>query len=244
MSRIRSGGFVFVRPGRKANNLIIKNKNTMKKATALILIITFSLFLGGCFKKKAPEAQNSASPEDGLTVKENNTLMGWLKKGKGVECTVSSPEGNITVKTKDNKVRIDGIPYAFGAAAGAEAINNGVSLTDGDWTYFWSGKEGMKMNNKKMEELSADLEQKKNAEDNQWENMVGNWEEDGFNYDCSNKTLLDNIFTPPSDVVFTDLTEMMSGLSEISKDLEKQLEAGEPVDAEALEEAMKALQLE
>jgi len=216
----------------------------MKKATALILIISFSLFLGGCFKKKTPEAQNSVNPEAGLVVKENNTLMGWLKKGKGVECVVSSLEGNITVKTKDNKVRVDGIPYAFGVAAGAEAVNNGASLTDGDWTYFWSGKEGMKMNNKEMEELSADLEQKKNAEDNQWENMVGNWEKDDFNYDCSEKTMSDDIFTPPSDVEFTDLTEMMSGLSEISKDLEKQLEAGEPIDAKALEEVMKGLQLE
>ncbi len=52
-----------------------------------------------------------ASLKGGFEVTANNTLLGWLKKGKTVECSVETPMGKILMFAQNEKVRMEGIPY-------------------------------------------------------------------------------------------------------------------------------------
>ncbi|OGF26862.1 hypothetical protein A2303_06570 [Candidatus Falkowbacteria bacterium RIFOXYB2_FULL_47_14] len=197
----------------------------MKKIIILTLALSFCLAGTGCAKKKQPEA---ALPENknqsGLTVIADDTLTGWLKRGRSVECSLSSPEGEIKISAKNDKIRIDGITYAPMDAPN-EPVKNGVSLTDGDMTYMWGGGKGTKFSLKKMQELSGELDGIQ--EQRSWEDTASEWESAGLGYNCREADLSDGLFTPPADVVFQDLNEFMEGLANISKELEKAMGNGQ-----------------
>ncbi|MFH0891850.1 MAG: hypothetical protein V1867_03665 [Candidatus Falkowbacteria bacterium] len=197
----------------------------MKKIIILTLALSFCLAGTGCGKKKQPEA---ASPKNnnqsGLTVIADDTLTGWLKRGRSVECALSSPEGEIKISAKNDKIRIDGIPYAAMDAPN-EPVKNGVSLTDGDMTYMWGGGKGTKFSLKKMQELSGELDG--SQEQKTWEDTAADWEDAGLNYNCHEADLSDGLFTPPADIVFEDLNEFMEGLADISGELQKAIGNGQ-----------------
>ncbi len=61
-----------------------------------------------------------------------------MKKGGAVKCSLNMTEGNIVMMTKNNNVRIEGIPFFSSTSTGeAPQADNGVSLTLGDWVYMW-----------------------------------------------------------------------------------------------------------
>lgn len=193
----------------------------MKKG--IIAAAVFIILAGGGYlyysRNATPKPITEAPPGEkkGLTVLENNTLEGWLKKGKAVECKINSPEGEFTVNAKGENIRIEGM---MTAGENNEQIDrNGVVLTTADWVYFWTGNKGTKFNNKTIKE-KATPEQKKEYEEYDWESMVSNWEKDNVNYDCEEKRLSDDLFTEPKDVTFTDITNLFSGIPEVGNKFE------------------------
>jgi hypothetical protein len=151
----------------------------MKKNAIIIAVVVLVLLAAGGWWFYSQNAKPKPITEDpnpgvkkGLTVLENNSLEGWLTRGKSVECTMASDEGEVKILTKDGKVRIEGIPYMFGGDMdeNTEPKNDGISLTDSEWVYMWSGTSGTKMNIKAMQETMTD-EQKTKAEDYSWEEL-------------------------------------------------------------------------
>jgi uncharacterized lipoprotein YehR (DUF1307 family) len=196
----------------------------MKKTLILSLMFIMLLGLTACGKKE--EKQKIVNKSGGFEVVDNNTLMGWLKKGKAVECRIMSPEGDIIMKTKNEAVYMEGVPYMSMDSSGAmPEANNGVMLTVGDWMYTWDKvtKKGTKMNSKEMEALSSGEDE---ADEKDWENMAEGWEDSGFEYSCKEIKVDDSLFEEPKDVEFTDMNEMMKGLSDIGKNLEEQMNGG------------------
>lgn len=214
----------------------------MKKTLIFSLMFVMMLSLSACGRKeKKQEPINKTS--GGLEVAENNTLMGWLKRGKAVECRVMSPDGDIVVKTKDDAVYMEGIPYVSADSSGKTSeAKNGVMLTVGDWTYTWDKKlgKGTKMNNKEMAVLDPEDKAGEPGEKG-WENMTKEWEDSGFKYSCKEIKVDDNLFKEPQGVEFTDLGEMMKGLSDIGKNLEEQMNGGN-MDLKDSEAQMNGLQ--
>lgn len=216
----------------------------MKKG--IIIAVIAILLAGGGYWLYSQNAKPKPIYEDpnpgekkGLTVLENTTLEGWLKKGKAVECELTTEQGTVKVMTKDGKVRIEGIPYMFGENM-AEPKNDGISLTDGDWMYMWSGTKGTKMNIKAMQETMT--EEQKVKESYSWEDNVKNWENLGTKYDCAEKKLSDDLFQAPAEVAFNDMTKMMQDLQQIGQQMQQKTDSGAPMNMEDIEAQLEQIQ--
>ena len=200
------------------------------------------LSLSACGKKEEKKEVVSNS-KGGLEVVDNNTLMGWLKKGKAVECRIMSPEGDIVMKTKNEAVYMEGVPYMSMDSSGEQSeASNGVMLTVGDWTYMWDKvtKKGTKMNNKELEALGGEGDEAEELDEKEWENMAEEWDDSGVEYSCKEIKVADSLFEEPKGIEFTDMNEMMKGLSNIGKNLEEQMNR-EGMDLGDLEAQMKGL---
>ena len=214
----------------------------MKKTLILSLMFIMMLSLSACGKKEEKKEIVSNSG-GGLEVVDNDTLMGWLKKGKAVECRIMSPEGDIVMKTKDEAVYMEGVPYMSMDSSGEQPeAGNGVMLTVGDWMYTWDKvtKKGTKMNSKEIEALAPE-EDEEELDEKEWEDMAEEWEDSGFEYRCKEIKVDDSLFQEPKGIEFTDMNEMMKGLSDIGKGLEEQMNGGS-MDLGDLEAQMKGLQ--
>lgn len=193
----------------------------MKKILTIAIIVSVSISLAGCGKKNQTVVNE---------VKVNNKsqftkLSDWLKSGKGVKCVVSSPTGEMIVKSEGKKVRIEGLTYsnpAMPATTGEVEANTGTSLTDGEWVYIWSGKQGTKMNIQEMQNFQAETgtQDNINPDDYSWEKWATDQEEAQVSYDCNNENFSNDIFTPPSDVEFSDMSKILQDMKSLSESMQ------------------------
>jgi hypothetical protein len=217
----------------------------MKKLLLLSMLIILPFSLTGCFKKQAVEAPQPVQEQaqGGIKVNKPNTIMGWLKSGKGTECEMVTPEGDkVTVIAMGDKVKISGFPYADMSNPDSAEEVIGHSLTVGDMMYMWGAKTGMKMDLKKMEQIAEDLGEEANEEEpDTWEDMVSDWDEQNIDYKCTEKRFSDADFTAPSDVEFQDLTAFMEGVSDMGMQLQDSMKEGGEMDLEALQQQAEEL---
>lgn len=189
----------------------------MKKTIIICLSLALCLSMSACGKKTVKN--DVQAPTGGLEVKENNTLSGWLKKGKAVECEVLSPEGRVAIKSKNNAVRMEGIPFYSADSAGSQSeAANGVLLTANGWTYTWDmeTKKGTKINNAELAATGTGEESEEADANKDWNAMVKEWDDAQTGYDCREASLDDELFTEPADIEFTDLTAMLNGASDFA----------------------------
>ncbi len=220
---------------------MIDNKKLIKKALPIILfiliiaVVSFIIFYQG--------KQTNEEDVQEFDVMESTSLLGWLKGGGSIECILSSTDGDFTVQSKDSKVRIDGIPYMF--VSDTTSPEPGVSLSLGDWVYLWSGNKGTKLNIKSIQQLASE-QNKEIGEKEQvsWEEWVKSMEVANTSYECKEKYLSDDIFIPPSDVEFTDWTEWMINMQQLSQDLLQDTKEGDSVNIEDIEKRMQDLNLD
>jgi hypothetical protein len=212
----------------------------MKKILSITLLIAMCLSLSACGKKDEISSQDASTSKEKVEIQKD--LMGWIKSGESVECAMTiEGGGKVTMMAKDEKIRIEGIPYiSFTDIQSADIENtNGVSLSIGDWMYMWgkNGKEGMKFNVKEMEEL-GDTQGEEDESYDTWEDTVDGWEDDGVEYDCKKVKLADDLFSVPSNVEFADLGETMKGFTEMGKNFEKQFEEGNDINIDDLKDLL------
>ena len=218
----------------------------MKKALILSLSLMICFGLSACGKKEAKNDVQVAAPESELVVKENKSLMSWLKNGKAIECRVASPEGDMIIKTKNEAVRMEGIIYfspdSYGEQPKAE---NGVMLTVGDWTYMWdtSTKKGTKMNLKELEAINEEESEADGSDRKDWDEMVEAWEDMDVAYECKELRLDDKLFIEPEDVDFMDLGAMMIGLQEHTDKLMNNLGSPEGMNQEDIEKMLEDMDI-
>ena len=222
------------------------NQKSMKKAIILSLSLMICFGFSACGKKETKIDVQVSAPEGGLIVKENSTLMDWLKKGKAVECRVTSPEGEMIIKTKSEVVRMEGIPYFSPDSSGEQPkAENGVMLTVGDWMYTWdtSTKKGMKMNLKELEAIGQEENKTDNVDMKKWDEMVDEWEDMDVAYECKEVKLDDELFTEPKDIDFMDLSAMMTGMQEGADKLIECLNNSENMNQEDIEKMLEDMNI-
>jgi hypothetical protein len=191
----------------------------MKKTIVTLLIGAFCLT--GCSFGKSNSANTAVTPQPKEeTTPAPSNLMDWLKTGEAVVCTVNTLNGDVNIKAKDNKIRIDGIPYLYDQATSSATTENatqlGTSLTIGDDQYLWSGAKGTKINRQALSELSGGQTDEQ-MDTKTWQDQVSDWQEAGFNYQCAKQSLSDDLFTPPTDIQFTDLAAVLSQLQNLTQ---------------------------
>lgn len=215
----------------------------MQKKILFILLIAIFAF-SGCGQKEGDN--NQAEKQQKMAQKEKKmSLSEWLKAGKGTKCTLTAPEGDMVVYSQGDKVRIEGVPYMFSRNMGDGEPQIGVQLSDDEWMYTWSGKEGTKMNIKEIEEAADGMEEEEQETPEGWDEMIGEMEEAGIDYECEDLKLADSLFELPADVEFNDLTPMMTGMADWGNSIQEKMENGagmEELDMQEMQKMMEQMQ--
>ena len=180
----------------------------MKKKIIIIIALVIVLILAFLFiKKPAPTTSitQTGNPETatGSGVESvKSTLLDLAKSGKSAQCTfaVSGSEGSSS-----------GTTYVSGSKSFTTikvVSNNGIeieanSIMDGGWLYSWrvGTTNGTKIN---IDDIKSQTNPSSSIEANAANTSV--------DYKCSPWTVDNSVFTIPSDVQFTDLTQTLKQL--------------------------------
>lgn len=183
-----------------------------KKAAILVLIIMVSAFgMVGCKKKTSSQGQPTSQAEQETEETISGSINDLIKQGKSVQCSF---------KGEDEKVEFSGIIYVTEKKArqDTESEVDGKKMQthmiiDDLTAYIWTSEEpdrGVKMtidlSDEEIKEFGGDVKE-----------AQANYEEfkKKFDFKCKKWKVDLSFFEPPSDVTFTDLTEMMNKMKEV-----------------------------
>lgn len=156
---------------------------------------------------------SSLSPEKDKKIQEQTTGSGMMSikelmgLNKNQVCTFSSSDENGSLSgtsyISGRKVRSE----FKGTSADGKAYGGGI-INDGNYMYSWAtdSNQGFKITvtdsiEKNIEDTKKDFEKNQNQYVNQDEKL---------NYKCSSWSPNTSMFTPPSNITFTDYSEMMN----------------------------------
>lgn len=146
-----------------------------------------------------------------------HSLKDFLGVGDTLKCTYTSTDENATTEgityTANGKVRSDSTitPTNTGIAMSS------YSIIDGEYMYSWGGEmpQGMKMKLDAMTEME-NMAKTKTETDTQIPKEATLYDE-AYDYDCEPWRVDASLFVPPSNVTFTDYSEMMKGMGDLMK---------------------------
>lgn len=180
----------------------------MKKKLPLIIIgaviIVGAILFFLVFNKPAKNTESV----DNITTESENSFSGSMKDligiGKSQKCTYENSTGKGTLfVSPSGKVRGDFETYDEGKTS------FGHIIADGDISYFWTDGEtsGMKI----VSETSPDSSE--NGSDFTSAQYSGSGFDGDYSYKCSAWITDESKFTPPGDMKFQSIEEMMSNFS-------------------------------
>jgi len=195
----------------------------------MIAIIAAVILLGGAFfiiQKSNTGNQSSTgtttSVTSGPTDGSNNdstfaSLKDALSKSMTLKCEQKLEDGStVLAYIKNGRVRMEGIQVDANTKSGNVIIN-------GDKTYIWDTgtKKGFMMTAPKVTGQDQVTTQQSQTD------YVGQFEQ--YKQSCKVAVVSDSVFTPPSDVEFTDFSIMMQKVQENTKKVPSiQLPSGLP----------------
>lgn len=165
-----------------------------------------------------------------------HSLKDFLGMGDTLKCTYSSTDENATTEgityVANGKVRSDSTttPTKTGTAMSS------YSIIDGEYMYSWGSEmpEGMKMKLDAMTEM-GNMTKPETGADAQPPKEVVAYDE-ALDYDCEAWSVDASLFVPPSNITFTDYSEMMKGMGDMMKGAGMGTDAG-MMDGEMMPEA-------
>ena len=181
----------------------------MKKSIYTVsLLVLVSFALTGCGAKTSTTSgtqTNESTQEQSV----KGSFLDIIKLGKSVKCTYSS--------SNDSGVT-SGETYVSGTKSRTDFIltlkdgttNDSHSITDGEWIYIWTstGEQGSKMKIADMQKSAASS----SAPGSTPTTTENKDLTQPMDYKCSPWLPDNSKFTPPSNITFTDLTEMLNQL--------------------------------
>jgi hypothetical protein len=194
----------------------MKNKNLIIGIVVVVIIILAVVLFLTSGKKAAQNQggdQKAAIQSDQTAQKPSvkDSLIGLLQSTSGVKCSVTDANGSYTIIAKGNKAKIDGINYASPQSQDQNG-QKGTMINDGTWAYIWSGQQGMKFNMAEIQQSAKNQNPDEQASD--WKSWATNMQASGAKYDCNATVATDADFTPPTDVTFQDLGELMKNFQQ------------------------------
>jgi hypothetical protein len=177
-----------------------------------------SLLLSGCGvnapkKDTFPMEVNPQEQKEGNKPADKSGIVTSLKDllalGKDQKCTWS---------TNNDGQEMSGVMYISGkkfrqeikiGATAEKKETNVINLSDGNYMYMWStemGKNGLKIN---IDEAEKDADTGKTPANEKIDFGAK------YNYECTPATVTEADLTPPKDVIYQDLGEMMKGLKDL-----------------------------
>lgn len=126
-----------------------------------------------------------------------------------MKCTYSDSYGEVVVWAKAGKVRSEGSSF------GMQGNEKGGMINDGEYLYIWqeSDKTGLKYKLSVFEAENQDSEIPPGVNPQTWAETIQNQ----YEYSCQAVNEGEEIFTPPADVEFQDMTELLQKAEEFSQ---------------------------
>lgn len=182
----------------------------MNKNTLIVVAVALVLLLGGgaylMLNRNAPSGESSLNTSDSVTVGTETSgpksLKDLILGGVAQKCTytdtTSGTEGVSYIA--NGKVRAD-----YTTSEGT-TTTNGHMIADGTTSYVWmDGQDtGFKMSFDLNEEAATDVPEVPEGQDNQALDV-----NEAMDYKCSPWLVDGSMFSPPSNVTFTDFSSML-----------------------------------
>lgn len=182
----------------------------MKKILPIIIILVVIvaalvgwLFLGKGKKNVNQGGNQQTSQEQTQGESFSGKIKDAFMKNIPLKCTYKMDDNNFGVGWIKSK-RYYGEITASGKQGFVILVDNCL------WTWDKEKAEGVKM--------CFDVEEGENI----WDEMESQDNQFNDNYDCVPSVVNDAVFTPPSNIKFTDLDEMMKGLGQPSQATEEE----------------------
>lgn len=179
-------------------NLPVMNKQMMMIAAVIVALIAVAAgaFFVMSSKKSTSGSMTSieGTPAESASKASIKSLLG---AGKNVTCEISYPDngGSGTVYVAGEKMRSDYMMTVSGKTM------EGHMISDGAYMYSWQGTTGMKF---KADAVATPTP----AAGSQTQQQGADIDQE-VDMDCGNWSVDNSKFTPPTDVTFTDATQMM-----------------------------------
>ena len=185
----------------------------MIKKARLALVTTSAILLAACTAPTQAPTDQKITPESGSEQGITASVRDLLGMGKNVKCTFSTSE------TDEDGVKTDtsGTVYISGKnmAEDVKVVSsdkevgtvNMKMISDGTTIYSWNPElktQGMKF--KMMDETAAETSEPTKAQ-SQNANI-----DEKIDMKCSDWNVDNSVFSVPTDVKFSDLTEMMKNI--------------------------------
>ncbi|HSX18595.1 MAG TPA: hypothetical protein VLE91_00510 [Candidatus Saccharimonadales bacterium] len=165
-------------------------------AVVVVAIIGAVAFTQMHKKSSQGEGAMSASPQSQASM-TSASLKDIFTSGKNTTCKFSYPDNSMsgTVYVSGGKVRNEFTTNTNGK------VTDGTVIYDGTYAYYWSSSspQAMKFKISNIEDLQKQAQSNAQAMDMSKQ----------ANFDCSSWSVDNSKFVPPTNVTFTDLSEMM-----------------------------------
>lgn len=188
----------------------------MNKKASLSLVLLFAVLISACTIQKPTGTENQAGQNPDVVVEteesQSTSLRDLLALGKSQKCVITSSV------TDDDGTKTDtsGTIYISGKKMAQEVMVTSTDkempkinmrmISDGDYMYTWNTEtkaQGMKIKITEPEKGTAENGNPENGSISM---------DDKLNVKCSSWLVENSIFSIPSDVQFTDLSEMMKNI--------------------------------
>ena len=184
-----------------------KEKTSSKKSPLGIVLVVGGIALAFIAYKflsapKYPTGMDaSLAPKTGIV----DALLG----NDTMKCTYSDSYGEVVVWAKAGKVRSEGSSF------GMQGNEKGGMINDGEYLYIWqeSDKTGLKYKLSVFETEDQDSEAPSGVDPQAWAETIQNQ----YEYSCQAVNEGEGVFTPPTDVEFQDMTELLQKAEEFSQ---------------------------
>lgn len=179
-----------------------------------LLFLTLAVILSGCNRLIKPQPTPTPTPATTIEAVKNasDQITEAFQSGASLKCDVTKEgEANSHYLIKDKKIKMM-------TDATEQQPERYFSLMDKENIYFWSSdiaQPGIKMSVKEVKENDNQFDNKyQEFPDISDPKVREEFENSGFTMNCTQQTIEDSEFLPPSDIKFNDLMEMFEGFKE------------------------------
>ena len=141
---------------------------------------------------ETPQAEQVAAAEPAAPATDMMGISAAIKLGQPIKCTSTQADQTATIYMKGGKMRMDTSP----------ADAHGIYTSD--TMYTWKGTQGMMIKMEDAKKMAADASKIRPKTQDE---MIANAEQS--NAKCEPASVDESMFTPPSDVQFQDMAEVL-----------------------------------
>lgn len=197
----------------------------MNKKILGVVVVVLVAVGGFLFFSPSSPLKSGSMMSGGLTGTSFSSIQDALSRSLSLECTFTDEDGNKTVSYMKNKAVRATITDKDGK------VNDVIVKDTTMWT--WSGKEGMTMTfEKSVADVTDKAAQTQFGKNMSQVNVMDVMEK--YKNSCKPTTVADSYFTPPTDVVFQDLSEMTKQFQDVMKK-----PASETINEESIQQMMQ-----